>query len=492
MKKIFKITALVVQMLWLHQTKLAAQCAQIIDPQIVCDSGQYAMKFQVKNNSTWLMKGLTIKNLNPNIKPVSTVSNGGFPFFDIPDIPAGTTCSTITIPMYVPIYDTITCFNFTFCDVNSPTTPSANCCTIDSICIEIQKCQGSGGTGGPGQCVEPCDGLTEITYKYADSTEACCFKLSFVNKYLAANIGKIEFTGIGGTEFAVTTTSGWTYGGISTANYRELLSPIGGVGMGTYSDFIKMCVTSANPAPHIVEVRYTDVNGFCMCLDTLKFSQCTVVEASCATFVNDSIFCKDGKTLIKFNIKNNSSFPIRQLDFFIDDTTHFVYKEKNIQLEPSQAIAVGATAGPYTIEIDTLNGGASQFCLQVSAHDNTYTQNSFATTCCSDAIRKICLPFLNCKSDECCDFMHITIPNGVTPNGDKANDLWDLITPATCDSIHITIINRWGNIVFEDKNYLNTWDGKNQNGQLLPVGTYFAIIELKNGSKKSLYIDLRY
>jgi hypothetical protein len=40
------------------------------------------------------------------------------------------------------------------------------------------------------------------------------------------------------------------------------------------------------------------------------------------------------------------------------------------------------------------------------------------------------------------------------------------------------VFNRWGNKVFESKNYNNDWDGGG-----LPAGTYYYILDLKDGSK---------
>jgi len=49
------------------------------------------------------------------------------------------------------------------------------------------------------------------------------------------------------------------------------------------------------------------------------------------------------------------------------------------------------------------------------------------------------------------------------------------------------IFNRWGDKVFEAKPYNNTWDGKATEGvrigsDELPVGTYFYILDLGDGS----------
>ena len=45
-------------------------------------------------------------------------------------------------------------------------------------------------------------------------------------------------------------------------------------------------------------------------------------------------------------------------------------------------------------------------------------------------------------------------------------------------------MNRWGNKVFEsEKPYKDNWDGKNMNGEFLPTGTYFYIIDKGNGEQ---------
>jgi gliding motility-associated-like protein len=55
----------------------------------------------------------------------------------------------------------------------------------------------------------------------------------------------------------------------------------------------------------------------------------------------------------------------------------------------------------------------------------------------------------------------------------------------------ITILNRWGNIIYKVDNYdnvNNVWNGKSSQGVRfggddLPEGTYFYILDLKNGEK---------
>lgn len=74
----------------------------------------------------------------------------------------------------------------------------------------------------------------------------------------------------------------------------------------------------------------------------------------------------------------------------------------------------------------------------------------------------------------------VVIYNGITPNGDGANDFWIIDSITTFQTNTVSIFNRWGNLVWRAKDYNNTdvvWRGTNQNENPLPDGTYFYIIE---------------
>jgi len=50
--------------------------------------------------------------------------------------------------------------------------------------------------------------------------------------------------------------------------------------------------------------------------------------------------------------------------------------------------------------------------------------------------------------------------------------------------LSLLVFNRWGQLVYESGNYLNNWDGRcNQpnviNGEYLPESTYFYIIRIE-------------
>jgi len=75
----------------------------------------------------------------------------------------------------------------------------------------------------------------------------------------------------------------------------------------------------------------------------------------------------------------------------------------------------------------------------------------------------------------------LIIPNVITPNGDGINDTWSIEHIEDFPHATFMIYNRWGNIVWKAENNSFEWNGTNyRNGELLPDGTYFYIIDLKS------------
>lgn len=84
----------------------------------------------------------------------------------------------------------------------------------------------------------------------------------------------------------------------------------------------------------------------------------------------------------------------------------------------------------------------------------------------------------------------LIIPNTFTPNGDGINDTWNIDLLQSFPDCVITIVNRNGARVFSSIGYTSAWNGT-MNGSVLPAGTYYYTIDLKDGSKPySGYITL--
>jgi len=71
-------------------------------------------------------------------------------------------------------------------------------------------------------------------------------------------------------------------------------------------------------------------------------------------------------------------------------------------------------------------------------------------------------------------------PNAISPNGDGQNDVWVIPESVNYEFRRLTVVNRWGDIVYESREYNNDWGGTYK-GNLLPEGTYYYILELENG-----------
>nr|WP_315145369.1 gliding motility-associated C-terminal domain-containing protein [uncultured Flavobacterium sp.] len=77
------------------------------------------------------------------------------------------------------------------------------------------------------------------------------------------------------------------------------------------------------------------------------------------------------------------------------------------------------------------------------------------------------------------------IPNVITPNNDAFNDTFDL---KGCEVSKLQIFNRYGLEVNDYSNYSDQWNGTNRKGEHLPDGTYFYVVELKDGTSKSGWV----
>ena len=75
-------------------------------------------------------------------------------------------------------------------------------------------------------------------------------------------------------------------------------------------------------------------------------------------------------------------------------------------------------------------------------------------------------------------------PNAFSPNGDGLNDLFFVVGDnIDLSNFELLVFDRWGNQVYQSKSLFDGWDGKNLNGQDLPLGTYVWKIKTKSATQ---------
>lgn len=174
------------------------------------------------------------------------------------------------------------------------------------------------------------------------------------------------------------------------------------------------------------------------------------------------------------------------------------FDEKTIEVYPTPII----NAGP---DLKVLEGDA--VTLQPTQASNNLTYLWLPSTYLDDATKAnpVCKPTnditytLTVRSADGCtasDDLFIKVirdfivPNTFTPNNDGINDLWLIDNLDLYPNHRVQVFNRYGQLMFETKNYSKPWDGTYK-GKPLPVGTYYYIIELGGQRKpKTGYVTI--
>jgi len=88
------------------------------------------------------------------------------------------------------------------------------------------------------------------------------------------------------------------------------------------------------------------------------------------------------------------------------------------------------------------------------------------------------------------DCQNLVVHNAFSPNSDGVNDNFVIENIELYPNNDLQIFNRWGTQVLNIKGYKNDWNG-NWNGNNLPDGTYFYILNDGEGNKTTGYIELK-
>lgn len=81
-------------------------------------------------------------------------------------------------------------------------------------------------------------------------------------------------------------------------------------------------------------------------------------------------------------------------------------------------------------------------------------------------------------------------PNVITANGDGINDFF--ILKGLVPNTRLIIVNRWGNLIYKNDNYDNTWSGKDMSGRQVTEGVYTYMVTPPDGNQKHGFVHVVY
>ena len=127
------------------------------------------------------------------------------------------------------------------------------------------------------------------------------------------------------------------------------------------------------------------------------------------------------------------------------------------------ADVTGGTA-PYTY---AWSNGSTGNLINLSLNPGNYTVTVMDNNACTEDTSFV----IAAISADC-------VPNVFTPNGDNINDTWSLENTFLYSDSEIRIYGRYGKLLFQSVGYNIPWDGRNENGNDVPEGSYFYHIEI--------------
>jgi gliding motility-associated-like protein len=308
-----------------------------------------------------------------------------------------------------------------------------------------------------------CDGQTTatLTSSYALGNQW------FLNgdPITGATSNSIEVSAAGSYTVVVTSPEGCT--AISTAQ---------GI---TVKPVVPIDVTAADTVvcnDEVVNIQLSATGGF-----VSYFWDVTGETTSSITAINTGIFTVTGTTAdgcvsnASIQIINNSPFELNLFSpIFFDDF--------NVSAQGAEDGSIDLTVfgGSGVFTYDWSNGGTTSDLSGLSGGIYSVTVADEQGCTVTDSI--------NLKEPEA-----IKLPNGFTPNGDGFNDFYVIKGIQGYPGNKVNIFNRWGNLVFSTQDYQNNWGGVSNDGNLLPDGTYFIVVDLNKEGTDNVenYIDLR-
>jgi gliding motility-associated-like protein len=171
--------------------------------------------------------------------------------------------------------------------------------------------------------------------------------------------------------------------------------------------------------------------------------------------------------------------------------------------DPAPLYATGSsplTAAGYNVSNYGANDGSIDVIVQGGTSPYTYTWNNGSSTQDLTGIPagtySVQVTDANgCQTGDTITLIQpfeLAMPSGFSPNADGYNDYFVVHGIEVFPDNTLEVYNRWGNLVFDAAGYVNQWSGTNENGEALPDGTYFVVLNINNSDIiLKGYVDIR-
>ena len=157
---------------------------------------------------------------------------------------------------------------------------------------------------------------------------------------------------------------------------------------------------------------------------------------------------------------------------------------------PQFAITGGCQGSSYVLEASPINNSFTNnvnYSWTNAAGTIVGNTQSITVTVAGNYTCTITVNGTGCLKSELFTANDITcsIPKGISPNADGLNDSFDL---TGLNVTQLSIFNRYGSKVYAKGNYSKEWFGQADNGNDLPDGTYYYVIETGTSENRSGWV----
>lgn len=400
-------------------------------------------------------------------------------------------------------------------------TDAMGCQRVDSAIITQPLLLISNATGNNPLCNTSCDGwvsaspsggTSPYTYSWSPSgctTSSCSglcpgtYTLVLTDVNGCTSISTVTLTAptaISSTDLVTNSNCSFPCDGAID------ITPSGGTGTYTYSWSTTPPQTSqdvTNLCPGVYSVTITDANG-CSFTDSMTVGVTTLVIAAAG---NDMAFCAGEDTVLCSNSLNAVSVAWYNIpSWALVGTTSCVVVTPPAGINDFGLIATnGICSDTDTVSVNVYSlppadAGTNVTILSTSSTvlngtgGGTYSWSPATGLSCTNCGNPTATPSVSTTytlwvtdANGCIamDTVRVSVimevvPNdGISPNGDGINDVWTIPGIEQFPDAVVEIYNRWGELLFRSIGYKQKWDAK-YNGNDLPVGTYYYVINLNS------------